>query len=339
MLNTGVLYSARVLTKDYSNMEAQLRTPADPEEDTACHFDKLSNEVLCKIMSCMTLKYRAHFIAAYPRIQALGQSAYFKTRQITASDIDLSEDLLENVLDPFGTTIKVSVDYPDIVFKPFPTNEVLKLMPNLQEIILKDFTFFPKTCNCPKSEESIFHCPSWKPLLAKVKSLTFDNCRPSALDWCNDRGFYFLWLGVMYGNIFQKNLLRKATFLNTLTPENLKKLVCSLIRNNNHGKNMKIALDVRDTRGNSFDLSDILIRPVLGLAYDIWSPCVDHMKKSMLSTTFLKFEVTRYDSANLCFRLTHDLDIEVLESKVADIVREQNQIQWLEMQKILGSFA
>ncbi len=315
-------------------MEDQLKTPQDPQvqllqgakEDTACYFDKLSNEVVGKVMSCMTLKDRAHFISAYPRVKKFGQSAYFKTRLITNSDIDLNEDDLEKVLDPKGTAIIVSMDYPEIVFKPFPTYKVLNLMPKLQEVVLKDFNLLPAMCTCSIAEErewTIFHCATWRPLLDSVKSLKFDNCSPENLSDHYNRE-YHLWLGVMYGRIFQRNFLRKVTFLNTLTPENLDKLVEHLVVGSCHG-GTSIAMDVRDMRGNSFDMSHLLT-----LDWVNWSHCVQCLKKSVSNhevSTFLKFEVSRDTTKNLCFRLTHDLDMEVLKGKIADVMRRKNQTQ------------
>ncbi len=133
-----------------------------------------------KVMAAMSLKDRLSMLEAYPRLEEFGQSSALKTRVVTTSDSNMSKKDLERVLDLAAKEIQVSVDS----LRSRLVLNVVRLMPNLQEVTLKSCTFSVSDCGVKKrcrdikvKHAAFLDCRVWKALARRVKSLEIDSCK------------------------------------------------------------------------------------------------------------------------------------------------------------------
>ncbi len=278
-------------------------------------------------MALLTLKDRACFIEVFPRFGDLGKSTAFKNRRITISDAGMSRWDLEKVLDPNGTTLEMSVDYPDIR-TPLLIREALKVMPNLQEVVLKSCQIMPILHANPAIDATLFHRIYWERLLnSKVKSLTIDSCIP-AFNFDFYQGgdvFNKCWFRSTYEQIFIGDYdLEKISIRNTLNGLGAFHLGSKLMVEFGRGFRFRyknIAVKVENLFEEPADEDKILvIWRTTDNSSAKWRQLWACLQRSMTArdAVFPKFEVSRSSLGNPGITLTLDLDLKVFKDSISE---------------------
>ncbi len=172
----------------------------DPQQSLGS-FGVLPYELVVKVMAELTLQARFYFIKAYPQYKYLGQASSLKTRSIKRSNICFRKQDLQWLLDPNGVAIELSLDRKALTRTYL---DVASLMPNLQEVTLKNCRFHLPSCSTITDQQRN-SARKFINELGKVKILNFDSCscftRPNFDNFC--------WLDLVTNDYYLSLDLRK----------------------------------------------------------------------------------------------------------------------------------
>ncbi len=284
------------------------------------YIDALPCELICELMSFMTLRDRKNFVDAYPRYQSLALSPVLGTRVITGRDTVLTTNDMSRVLDLDGTEIKIqglflnSVLYLKNVFWIF---EVLQLMPKLEKVVLKDCWL--STGLLLKQEHMFSASESLKLLSDRVKHLTIDNCSLSGFFASRDREHWKKLFKGYFPPIWQSSSLPEVVLKDTLPFSDFGRLMNLICEEDK----LNINLEVEGLRGDTYREEIYDTPDVEDDDYEPFSPqqYLDALAKALKKerrykrTKCHKLQISRGSCGTMIVNLKDDFDMELFEKE------------------------
>ncbi len=225
-------------------------------EDSFSYLSVLPPEIVLQVMASLTVQERYNLIKAYPQYRHLGQDHSLKTRSIKRSHIPMTRSNLQWLLDPNGTAIEFSLEMSALTSAVCST---LHLMPNLEEVTLKNCNLSKAICLGHKEPKFAHSGKMLNKMLGKIKVLNFDSCTicPSKDPiWCWSIYLIDEHIDKMHSNKCQTE---SVTFRNMVTVELLLPLLRRVFQNlmfNEYRNALEnLSIEVESLDGESLNLA------------------------------------------------------------------------------------